>query len=245
MKENAVRLQKYLADQGVCSRRRAEELIAAGRVQVNGARAELGQAVDPAQDRVALDGRAVRARLRRHTYIMLYKPRGVVTTMRDELGRRCVQDLLHGRGGRVFPVGRLDRDSEGMLLMTDDGALANALTSPKSKVPKTYRVTVDGELAPDALAEMEAGMTLGDGLELLPAQVHIKSAQPGRSVLLITLCEGKNRQIRRMCEQFGLQVKLLKRERIGDLRFGKLKSGEYRFLEEDEIRYLKQMCGLE
>ena len=109
----------------------------------------------------------------------------------------------------------------------------------------TARVTVDGELAPDALAEMEAGMTLGDGLELLPAQVHIKSAQPGRSVLLITLCEGKNRQIRRMCEQFGLQVKLLKRERIGDLRFGKLKSGEYRFLEEDEIRYLKQMCGLE
>ena len=106
------------------------------------------------------------------------------------------------------------------------------------------RVTVDGALAPDAVAQMEAGMTLDDGLELLPAQVYIKSARPDRSVLLITLCEGKNRQIRRMCEQFGLQVKLLKRERIGELRFGKLKSGEHRFLEEDEIRYLKQICGL-
>lgn len=244
MKENAVRLQKFLADQGVCSRRKAEELIAAGRMEVDGERAELGQAVDPGRDRVTLDGKAVRPALRRHTYIMLYKPRGVVTTMRDELGRRCVHDLLQGVNRRVFPVGRLDRDSEGMLLLTDDGALANALTSPKSKVPKTYRVTVDGALAPDAVAQMEAGMTLDDGLELLPAQVYIKSARPDRSVLLITLCEGKNRQIRRMCEQFGLQVKLLKRERIGELRFGKLKSGEHRFLEEDEIRYLKQICGL-
>lgn len=240
-----MRLQKFLADAGMCSRRRAEEWIAAGRVLVNGETAFLGQTVDPDADKVVLDGKAVRKKSRNYTYIMLYKPRGVVTTMSDERGRRCVRDLLHGINCRVFPVGRLDRDSEGMLLLTDDGELANALMSPKNRIPKTYRVTIDGMLPPDALAQMEAGMALDGGTQLLGAQVRVKSASPERSVLGITLFEGKNRQIRKMCEQFGLHVKLLKRERIAELRFGNLSSGEYRLLDEDEIRYLRRLSGLE
>ncbi len=199
-----------------------------------------GQAVT-GKEKICVDDKPLRVSDRRPTYLMLYKPRGYVTTLADDLGRKCVKNLITGVNARVFPVGRLDKDSEGMLLLTDDGALANRLMSPASHVPKTYRVTVDGKVSETMLAQMTQGMTLDDGLELLPAQVTVKSNENDRAVLQITLYEGKNRQIRRMCEQLGLNVKLLKRERIGELRLGDIKPGGLRFLSEEEIAYLKSI----
>lgn len=241
--DNLIRLHKYLADCGCCSRRQAEKLIEQGKVTVNGITAVIGQAIIPDVDKISVDKKPVHSCEKKHTYIMMYKPRGYVTTMSDELDRKCVKDLLKEVNSRVFPIGRLDRDSEGMLLFTDDGDLANKISSPKTHVPKTYRVTVNGMLSDEALSEMVNGMTIDSKTELLPAGVFIKSSDEERTVLSITIYEGKNRQIRRMCEQLGLTVKLLKRENIGQLRLGKIKPGEIRFLDDDEIRYLKSLCS--
>ena len=238
--EKPIRLQKFLADQGVCSRRHGEALIVDGRVSVNGKVAYLGQTVT-GDEKIAVDGKPVRSTHRRSTYLILYKPRGYVTTLSDEMGRKCVKDLIPNISARVYPVGRLDKDSEGMLLLTDDGELAHRLSSPSAHIPKTYRVTVNGELTDDQIKEMSEGMALDDGEQLQPAEIQIREKSETRSVFHITIYEGKNRQIRRMCEQLGLQVKLLKRESIAQLRLGNIKPGQTRFLSDEEVQYIKSL----
>lgn len=238
--DKPMRLQKYLAEQGLCSRRQGESWIEAGRITVNGKKAILGQTVT-GEEKIAVDGKPVRAQNRKSSYLILYKPRGYVTTLNDELGRKCVKDLIPKISSRVYPVGRLDKDSEGMLLLTDDGELANRLASPATHVPKTYRVTVNGELTSKHIETMSQGMALDDGEQLQPAEIKVREQSETRSVFHITIYEGKNRQIRRMCEQLGLIVKLLKRESIGNLRLGNIKPGQTRFLTDDEINYIKSL----
>lgn len=238
--EKPIRLQKYLADKGLCSRRQGEVLIRDGRVTVNGKPASIGQTV-VGNEKIAVDGKPLRSTRRKPSYLILYKPRGFVTTLSDELGRRCVKDLIPNISARVYPVGRLDKDSEGMLVLTDDGELANRLTSPSAHIPKTYRVTVNGELTTAMIETMSQGMSLDEGEQLQPAEVKVREQSETRSVFHITIYEGKNRQIRRMCEQLGLEVTLLKRESIGQLRLGNIKPGQTRFLTDDEINYLKTL----
>lgn len=236
--EMEVRLQKFIADCGICSRRKAEEMIAAGKVRVNGKVASIGDKVDPARDKVmAGSKKVIAANARRNVYIMLHKPRGYITTMSDEQGRKCVAELVSDYHTRVFPVGRLDKDSEGLLLMTNDGEFANFISHPRSHVSKTYRVTLRGKTDDETVAKLQTGIML-DGQKTLPCEVIIISRAEDRSVLQITLFEGRNRQIRRMCEACGLEVIRLKRTHIGRVKLGMLKVGDYRELTSDEVRSL-------
>ena len=237
------RLQKYMAECGIASRRKSEELIRAGKVMVNGAPAEIGRKIDPNRDVVTVDGRKVRHE-QKHVYLMLNKPRGFISTMSDEYDRRCVAELVADVGTRVYPVGRLDRDSEGLLLFTNDGKLANQLMHPSRHVPKTYRVTVRPEVTDDMITTMMTGMML-DGKQTLPADVKVLVKEPDRTVLEVTICEGRNRQIRRMCEQLGLEVARLKRISEGPVKLGMLKLGTWRELTPEEVRALKQSAGRE
>ena len=237
-----VRIQKVLSDRGVLSRRKAEEYIREGRITVNGRRAEIGQAVYPA-DAIAVDGvRVPPAGKKENLYLMLNKPRGYVTTTSDDLGRRCVTQLLEGVEARVYPVGRLDRDSEGLLLLTNDGAFANLMMHPSHRVGKTYRVTVRPEVTEDQCTALSAGVDIGEeGKRELtaPASVLVLEKEPGRSVLQITIREGKNRQIRRMCQAVGLEVARLKRTALGPLRLGMLQPGQWRELKKTEVAALR------
>ena len=236
MKDNKIRLQKHLAECGVASRRKAEELIAAGKVKINGHIAEIGARVDPKRDKVTVRGRAV-IPVNEKVYIMLNKPRGFVTTMSDELGRKTVSDLVADAGNRIFPVGRLDRDSEGLLIMTNDGDFANKLTHPSSHVNKTYRVTVKGAAEEEQLLKMKEGILL-DGRKTLPCDCFVAERKPDRTVLIFVLNEGRNRQIRRMCEAVGLEVLRLKRTEIAGVKLGMLPQGKWRPLNEREMRRL-------
>ena len=223
------RIQKVLSDQGVCSRRAAEKLIDEGRVKVNGHPVTLGDKMDPDFDKVSIDGKSVRiVRKRQYTYLMLNKPRGYITTASDERGRKTVMDLLTGVDRRVYPIGRLDKDSEGLLLLTDDGAFANLLTHPSGGVGKLYRVTVRPRATEEQVVKMSSGVVLDDGVKTQPAVIHVVVDEPGRTVLEITLHEGRNRQIRRMCEAVGLEVIRLKRSAEGPVKLGMLQPGEYR-----------------
>lgn len=226
------RLQKLISSAGLASRRAAEELIAAGRVTVNGRTAALGESADAETDAVCVDGVPLRFRSG-HTYIMLHKPRGFVTTLHDERGRRTVAELVRTAEGRVYPVGRLDMYSEGLLLMTDDGELANAVMHPRGEVEKVYRAHVRGDL--DAALPVLTGPMELDGCPLRPAKVR----RLGGGLIEITIHEGKNRQIRRMCEAAGLKVERLIRVAEGPLRLGDLKVGTWRYLTENEIMLLK------
>lgn len=237
------RLQKYMAECGIASRRKSEELIRAGKVMVNGEPAEIGRKIDPNRDVVTVDGRKVRHE-QKHVYLMLNKPRGFISTMSDEYDRRCVAELVADVGTRVYPVGRLDRDSEGLLLFTNDGKLANQLMHPSRHVPKTYRVTVRPEVTDDMITTMMTGMML-DGKQTLPADVKVLVKEPDRTVLEVTICEGRNRQIRRMCEQLGLEVARLKRISEGPVKLGMLKLATWRELTPEEVRALKQSAGRE
>lgn len=230
------RLQKMLADCGVASRRKAEEMIQAGLVTVNGETAHIGDKVDPRRDRVAVKGRPVQPRSK-NVYIMLHKPRGYITTMSDEMGRRCVAELVKEIPERIYPVGRLDRDSEGLLLMTNDGAFANKMVHPSMHVPKVYRVTIRPSITEDQLTQMSVGMEI-DGEKTLPASVRVLEQQQGRVVLEIVLQQGRNRQIRKMCEQLGLEVARLKRIAMGPVKLGMLQPGQYRELTKEEIKGL-------
>lgn len=227
------RLQKILSTGGVCSRRTAEEYIRAGRVTVNGEIAELGRKADPEKDVVALDGKAV-GEIGPRTYLMLNKPRGYVTTLSDEKGRKTVRELVEDCPARVWPVGRLDMDSEGLLLLTDDGALTNQLIHPSHEVEKEYLVWVSGN-AGEALEELRKPMVL-DGIPLRSARVTLRNDR----LLDIVIHEGKNRQIRRMCQAAGLAVTRLKRIREGDVVLGELPSGQWRVLTAEELEKLKQ-----
>ena len=239
MKVSGIRIQKVLSDQGVLSRRKAEEAIRAGRVTVNGRPAVIGHPVNPARDVVAIDGHRVVFRKKKHNlYILLHKPRGVVTTTSDEQNRKCVLDLLGDLPERVYPVGRLDRNSEGLLLLTNDGELANQVMHPSHHLAKTYRVTVRPGITDEQAAQMSAGVEL-DGKPTLPATVLVLEKQEGRAVLQITVQEGRNRQIRRMCEAVGLEVARLKRISIGPLKLGMLQPGQWRELKPSELAALR------
>ena len=232
-----VRLQKMLADCGVASRRKAEEMIANGRVKVNGRVAKIGDKVDTKKDKITVDNKTVVSSVR-SVYYMLHKPRGFITTMSDEMGRKCVAELVADIPERIYPVGRLDRDSEGMLLMTNDGAFANALMHPAHHVPKVYRVTVRPGITEDQLTQMTVGVLL-DGRMTAPAKVRVLSQEQGRAVLEYTLYEGRNREIRRVCELVGLEVARLKRTAVGSVRLGMLQPGQWRSLTAEEVRALK------
>lgn len=235
-----IRIQKALSDAGVLSRRKTEELIRAGKVTVNGHKAEIGQAVNPDRDVVTVDGQKVSFPKRKHSvYIMMNKPRGYVTTLNDELGRRCVTDLLKGVEERVYPIGRLDRNSEGMLLFTNDGDLANRIMHPSTHIAKVYRVTIRPDITDEQCAELSAGVKIGGNTTTLPATVLVLDKAPGRVVLQITIVEGKNRQIRRMCEAVGVEVARLKRESIGPLKLGMLQPGQFRELKPSELIALR------
>ena len=239
-----IRIQKMIADSGYCSRRKAEELISRGRVKLNGHPVKLGDKCGY-KDLITVDGeRLFIPRKRNFVYIMLNKPRGYVTTVSDELDRRCVMDLLEDVEERVYPVGRLDRNSEGLLLFTNDGEFANSIMHPSRHISKTYRVTVRPSITDDQLAALAEGVEI-DGRKTLPATVVVKEKEQGRVVLLITIKEGRNRQIRKMCEAVGLEVARLRRISIGPLRLGMLKPGTYRELTAEERRALRTAIGKE
>ncbi len=236
MKEYKVRLQKYMADNGIASRRKSEELIAAGKVKVNGRVATIGDKVDPVRDKIVVSGKRV-VRNKTKMYIMLHKPRGFVTTMSDELGRRSVAELVEDAGIRLFPVGRLDKNSEGLLLMTNDGEFSNMLTHPSRHVSKVYRVTVREKVTEEHLIKLCEGIMLDDR-KTLPADVHIIDRGENRTVLNFVIYEGRNRQIRRMCEAVGLTVIRLKRTEIAGVKLGMLPQGKWRELNEKEMKHL-------
>jgi len=261
-----MRIQKFIAECGVCSRRAAEELVKQGKITVNNKVAEIGMDVDPMFDRVVCDGKRVHIKICNKQYFMFYKPRGVITSMKREKtdtdDRAIVADFIKKINGRVYPVGRLDRDSEGILLLTDDGDVALRLTHPRYHIDKTYRVTVKGNVTEEQLDKLRKGVMLDDGMTK-PAIVTIQSQATEKSetgdddiyaeenvkviktALHMTISEGRNRQIRRMCEAVGLDVMLLKRVAIGSLGIGKLNPGEYRPLSEIEKVRLFASIGLE
>ena len=236
MKDNKIRLQKHLSECGIASRRKAEELILQGKVRVNGRVATLGAKVDSKRDKVQVSGKTVVARNEK-MYIMLHKPRGYVTTTKDELDRKCVTDLVKDAPVKLFPVGRLDRNSEGLLIMTNDGGFANSLTHPSAHVNKTYRVTVKGDAEDEKIIKLKEGILL-DGRKTLPCEVFVAERKADRTVLIFIIQEGRNRQIRRMCEEVELEVIRLKRTEIAGVKLGMLPQGKWRPLNEREMRHL-------
>lgn len=230
------RLQKILASRGLCSRRRAEELIADGRVTINGVTAQLGQSADPENDDIKLDGEPVPV-LNKYVYILLHKPRGFVTTLSDEKGRRTVTDLVDC-GVRVYPVGRLDMDSEGLLLLTNDGEFANYLTHPKAEVEKTYEAWVTHYHAGGE--KLLSRSIVLDGYTIRPPKVRLLKAEGEKARFLITIHEGRNRQVRRMCQAAGMHVTRLRRVAEGNLRLGNLPKGTWRYLTPAEVEELRK-----
>lgn len=262
-----MRIQKFIADCGYCSRRAAETLVEEGKVIVNNATATIGMDIDPENDRVVCEGKRLHLKVCEKQYFMFYKPRGVITSMKAQDDRSVVGDLIKNIKGRVYPVGRLDRDSEGILILTDDGQLSLRLTHPRYNVKKTYRVTVKGYVEETKLDQLRNGVELDDGMTL-PALVSVQSMKNemgnaveeyketkdgfednepeiAKTALHITISEGRNRQIRRMCEAVGLEVMLLKRIAIGELYLGHLAPGQYRPLTDKEKTVLLESVGLE
>ena len=237
------RIQKILSEAGVCSRRKAEELVRAGAVKIDGHRATIGQQVDPHQCRITVDDQPINYSSKREKhYIALNKPRGYVTTMSDERGRKTVSELVSEVGTRVYPIGRLDMVSEGLLLLTDDGDFANMMMHPKFHITKRYRVTVDSGVTDEALSRLSSGVVI-DGRMTAPAVINVVTASPTRTVMEMTIREGRNRQIRKMCEAVSLNVKRLKRTAIGPLKLGMLQPGEWRELTRAEIAALRRAAA--
>ena len=230
------RLQKLIASAGLCSRRTAEEWIAAGRVRVNGALASVGDRADPETDTVTVDGIPL-PETASPVYLMLNKPRGYVTTLSDEYGRRTAAELVAGCGARVYPVGRLDRDSEGLLLFTNDGDLAQRLLHPRHEVDKVYLVTVRGDIR--GAAKRLMAITELDGEPIAPAQAEEVSRHEGQALLRVTIHQGKNRQVRRMCARIGLHVARLQRIQEDTLLLGDLPPGKWRYLTDRELQEIK------
>jgi len=235
-----IRIQKYISDCGIMSRRAAEEEIKRGRVSVNGEPAELGMKIDPTKDVVKVANKLLKPRgNKKYVYIALNKPRGFVTTMSDEKGRPCVAELVADVGTRVYPVGRLDYDSEGLLLFTDDGALANKLMHPKGHIPKTYHVKTSVEVDNDTVKRLNKPFEI-DGYVTQPAECTVVSMKKGATVLRVVLNEGRNRQIRKMFESLELEIDYLRRVSVGDIKLGNLKPGEWRRLTPAQVSYLKK-----
>ncbi len=240
--QNEIRLQKFMAECGVASRRKCEQLIEDGKVKVNGHPVALGTKINPKKDIVTVRGKKI-IRQESMRYIMLNKPRGYVTTVSDELGRKTVMDLLTDVKERVYPVGRLDRDSEGLLLLTNDGALANALMHPSFHVAKIYRVTIRSAVADDVLQSLREGVEIDSG-KTAPCEIIPLVEEKDRTVLEFKIHEGRNREIRKMCEHFGLEVARLKRIATAGVKLGMLKTGDFRDLNETELKKLFRACGL-
>lgn len=244
MADNGImRLQKYLAQCGVASRRKSEELIESGKVKINGRVAQIGDKVNPKKDDITVSGKKI-VKSKKYTYIMLHKPRGFITTMSDEMDRKCVAMLVKDVGARVYPVGRLDRESEGLLLMTNDGEFANAMTHPTKHVPKTYRVTVRPSISEEQITKLSTGIVI-DGRMTAPAEVRVVKREENRVVIEIILYEGRNRQIRKMCDALGLEVARLKRIAVGSVKLGMLPQGKWRELSEEEVHKLATSAGLD
>lgn len=231
------RLQKLISAAGMASRRGSEELIKAGKVTVNGIPASLGDSADPETDIICVNGRLL-AEPAERTYIMLYKPRGYVTTLKDEKNRRCVSELVKDAGVRLYPVGRLDMYSEGLIIMTDDGDFANRMMHPSSHTDKTYHAWVKGACSETALKVLSSPLVI-DGYRISPAEVEVIKAEEDYTQLSIRIHEGRNRQIRKMCECAGLKLTKLKRVSEGPLSIGTLKPGQWRHLSEEELQDLQ------
>jgi len=239
-----LRLQKFMADCGLMSRRAAEEEIKNGYVSVNGRVAEIGTKIDPCADIVVYKGKEIaRESQKSHVYIMLNKPRGYLSSTTDDRGRKCVTELIKDVDARIYPVGRLDLISEGMLLLTDDGELKNRLTHPGHNIPKVYRVKVAGGVSDEQLEELSSPLIL-DGYKIRPVDVQKGQSDETGTVLKMTLYEGRNRQIRKMCELVHLTVKRLSRVSIGNLKLDGLPVGKWRYLTDSEVEYLKKATNL-
>ena len=237
------RLQKILSDSGYCSRRKAEEFIEKGLVKVNGKSVQLGDKADPEKDTVTVCGEKIEAEKVNLRYIKLYKPRGYLTSMEDSHSNKLITDLLSGIDERVYPVGRLDKNSEGLLLLTNDGSFANDIMHPRKHVTKTYRVTIPNKVTDEQIALMSVGVEIDSGVVTQPCVINVITAESDRTVLEFIIKEGKNRQIRKMCEKVGLSVSRLKRTSVGGVKLGMLKPGEYRDLTETEMRALRTAIG--
>ena len=236
-----IRIQKFFTDCGILSRRAAEAEIMAGRVKINGITAEVGQKIDPDCDVVEYKGRSVKMPEKRHfTYVMLNKPRGYLSTVTDDRGRSTVTELVSDTGVRLYPVGRLDMDSEGLLLLTNDGELTNKLTHPKHEIPKIYHVRVAGTVTPEQIKKLSSAMDI-DGYEIAPVKTELISIKDGSSTLRMTLFEGRNRQIRKMCEQTDIKILRLCRVAIGDITLGNLAPGKWKYLTKSQVEYLKNV----
>ena len=236
---DSIKLQKYFTDCGIMSRRAAEKEIECGLVKVNGEVATAGQRIIPGVDTVTYKGKTIAMpKFKKNVYIMLNKPRGYLTTMSDDRGRATVAELVEDVGTRVYPVGRLDMDSEGLLLLTNDGELALKLTHPRHEIPKIYHVRVSGKVDQPTLKTLNAPMEI-DGYKLLPVKTELISIKPDYSVLRMTLFEGRNRQIRKMCESVGLDVLRLCRIAIGNITLGELAPGKWRYLSSSQVEYLR------
>ncbi len=235
-----LRLQKFIAEAGIASRRKAEQLIADGRISVNGKIVtELGTKVDDKKDIIKFDGKIVKKE-NDFIYIMLYKPEGCVTTVKDQFDRKTVLDCIKNIKERVYPVGRLDYDTSGLIILTNDGELTYTLTHPKHNVDKVYIAKVDKVPSNDDIKKFAKGIVI-DNYKTAPAKLEvIKILEKGASIK-VTIHEGRNRQVRKMCNAIGCNVIKLKRMAMGELTLGKLKKGEYRFLNDDEIKYLKSL----
>lgn len=233
----AERIQKILSARGVASRRKAEEMIRAGLVTVNGIPAALGDTADPETDEILVEGKPLPGQ-EKFVYILLHKPRGYVTTLSDEKGRKNAAQLVADCGIRVYPVGRLDMDSEGLLLFTNDGSFANELMHPKHEVQKTYDVWVTG-YAPGREVQLAKPITL-DGYTIRPPKVTLLWLQEGKAKFRITIHEGRNRQVRRMCQAAGMHCTRLRRIREGSLKLGDLPLGKWRYLTDEEVKSLRQ-----
>ena len=239
-----IRIHKIMADSGYCSRRKAELLIKQGKVKLNGHPVKLGDKAGY-RDIITVDGERIYIPKKKNfIYIMMNKPRGYVTTVSDEQNRKCVMDLFEDMNERIYPVGRLDRNSEGLLLFTNDGEFANGIMHPSRHSSKTCRVTVRPDINDEQLVRLSEGIEI-DGKKTLPAVVNVLDKTPGRVVMTITIKEGRNRQIRRMCEAVGLEVARLRRISIGPLKLGMLKPGAYRELTAEELRAIRNAIGKE
>ena len=240
VKMEDIRLNKYISDCGLMSRRAAEKEIESGAIKVNGERVEVGRKIVPGKDKVTYKGKEVRRDTERKIYVMLYKPRGYVTTMSDEQGRKCIPELVSDVPARIYPCGRLDMDSEGLLLLTNDGEVAQKLMHPRNHVEKIYHVKIKGEIEPQKLKALNSPMKI-DGVDIAPVKVSIISRKEGETALKFILTEGRNRQIRKMCEQCELEIKRLKRIAIGEINIGMLTPGKWKYLNHNEAEYLKSL----
>lgn len=241
MKINEIRIQKALSEAGIASRRKSEEMIQQGRVKVNGHPAIIGMKINPRKDLVTIDGNKVNMvqKVKKY-YLALYKPRGYVTTMSDEFGRKNVSELVADIDARLYPVGRLDKDSEGLIIMTNDGDFANKLMHPRHGISKVYRVTTSKPITDRGLLDLTEGVVI-DGKKTLPAEVRILVEEENRTVLQVAITEGRNRQIRKMFEAIGADVRRLKRMQIGSVKLGMLKPREHRNLTKLELDFFNRI----